>query len=147
MLLRAHANDRTLARADFLDVARVFLEERVVGRDKDRRRVGIHQGDDTVLQFGARVARAEHVADFFQLEGGFEGDGILELAPHEKHAVRVGVFLCHLGKVRVHFEDARDFFRQRLQLLDDAQTVRTGEVADPAHQEREQRENGDLGSE
>ena len=55
--LGADADDRALAGADFLNVARVFLEEGIVGRDENGRHVGIDQRDDAMLQLRTRVAR------------------------------------------------------------------------------------------
>ena len=100
-----------------------------------------------MLEFGARITRAEHVADLLELERGLERHGILELPPHEKHAVGVGVFFSHRRKVRVHLQHTRDFLRQLLELLDDAQAVGAGKIPYAAHEDGQQREDGDLGRE
>jgi hypothetical protein len=46
----ADADDRALARADFLDVGDVFLQHAVFRRDEDARHFGRDERDDAVLQ-------------------------------------------------------------------------------------------------
>src|SRR5438067_217401 len=66
-LLRAIAgsdgNDGTFAGADLLDVVHVLREDGVVGRDEHRREIGADEGDDAVLELGARVAFGEKIGD------------------------------------------------------------------------------------
>src|SRR5215469_15004304 len=58
-------NDRSFTRFDLFDVIQVLRKDRIVGYDKNRRKIGTNECDDTVLELGAGMAFGEKVSDLF----------------------------------------------------------------------------------
>ena len=86
---RSDGNDGAFARFDFLDVADVFFEDRISWSDEDRGGFLGDEGDDAVLEFGARIARSGNVTDLLELESAFQSDRVLSLATHEWSTIRL----------------------------------------------------------
>ncbi|MNV05476.1 hypothetical protein D3C71_958150 [compost metagenome] len=91
------------ARAHLLHVALELFEQGVIGRHGDYGHGTGHQGQGTVLEFTGRVGLGVDVADFLELQGAFQRNGVVQ-APAQKECV------FHAGKV---FGPADDLWLQR----------------------------------
>ena len=111
---------------------------------KTEGRSGRIERDDAVLELGARMAFGEEVGDLFHLERAFERDREIELPAEEQHPVRIrisaGDFLDLIAQLQHRF----DLFGQRLERFDHARPLRGREMAHPAEEQSEQREDRDL---
>src|SRR5208282_4335304 len=66
--------------ADFFDVADDFVVLQALGGDEDYRHAFVDQGDGAMLHLGGGHALGVNVTDFFQLQGAFQGDGVMVAA-------------------------------------------------------------------
>lgn len=142
--LGADGDDGALPRFDFLDVGEVFLKHGVIRRDEDGGKLGGDEGDDTVLQLGARVACGVDVADLFHLQRSLQSNGVIELPPEEHHRLRMAILLGDGFDVVALLEDGADFVGDLLQLLEDGDAFRCGEMADAPEHEAQDGEDGEL---
>src|SRR5690242_9903329 len=67
-LLRAvsgsDGDDRSFSGFHLFDVIYIFREHGIVRSDENRRKIGPDEGDDSVLELGARMSFGEKVSDF-----------------------------------------------------------------------------------
>ncbi len=81
------------AGAHFLQVALEFVEQRVARGDGDHGHGFGHQRQRAVLEFARGVGLGVDVGDFLELEGAFEGDGVVHAAPKEQGVFAAGELL------------------------------------------------------
>ncbi len=68
----------------------------MLGSDDDNGHFLVDKGDGAVFHLGCRVAFGMDIGDFFELEGAFEGDGIVVAAAQIDEVFAVGE---HLGEL------------------------------------------------
>ena len=71
-------DDHAAARLGLLHLADHLVVEVVFGDDGDDRHVFVDEGDGAVFHLPGRVAFGVDVADLFELERAFEGDGVVD---------------------------------------------------------------------
>jgi len=108
-------DDAAAAGGYFLDVAEglFVLEDRgrvrgVFGRDADDGEGFVDEGVGAVLHLSGGVAFGVDVGDFLELEGSFEGDGVVDAAAEEEEVLRGGEGLGEF--VALVVDGAEDFF-------------------------------------
>src|ERR1022692_1879685 len=138
------SDDWAFARFDLLDVVDVFREDAVIGRDENGREIGTHERDDAVFKLGTRMTFGKEISDLFHFERTFEGDGKIELASEEKHAVNIGIFLGDRFDLIAELENFLDLLRQGLERFDDSAPFRGGKTSHPAKEQTDESENDEL---
>ena len=63
----------------------------------DHRHLFVDEGDRAVFHLCGRVAFSVDIGDFLELQGAFQGYGIVESAAEVQKVVRVGEGLCEVG--------------------------------------------------
>src|SRR6476660_9201651 len=108
------------AGAHFLQVRLELFEQRVVGRDRDNRHLGVDERKRPVLQFARRIRLGVDVRDFLQLERTFERDRIVQSAAEEQRVLLFRERLRPADQVRLEREralDGRGDVAQRIEAL------------------------------
>lgn len=116
---RADGDDGAFPGFDFLDIAEVFFKDGILRGDEDGWGVWIDEGDDAVFEFRAGMAGGGEVGNFFEFEGGFEGDGVVCLATEEEEILGVGVFAGEGLNLRIEGKNLLDFFREAFEFAND----------------------------
>src|SRR5579883_2269134 len=107
-------DDLAGARLDLLEVGHgLFVADDgqgivgVAGGDDDDGQVLVDEGIGAVLHFAGGVALGVNVGDFLQLEGAFEGDGVVDAAAEEEKVLGAGV---DLGEFLAFLVAGKDLF-------------------------------------
>ncbi len=102
-----------------------------------------------MFHFSGGVAFGVDVADFLELEGAFEGDGVVDAAAEEEEVVDAGELLGQLDALVVHgAEDLLELAGDQGQLGYEFRAFELRDcAADLGDVEREQEEGGELGGE
>ena len=73
----------------FMQVGLELFEQLIVGRNGDHRHVRVNQRQGSVLELAGRVGLGMDIGDFLELQGAFQGNGILHPATEEQRVVLV----------------------------------------------------------
>lgn len=105
-----NGDNGSTASSDLLKVAKYFVSDETLGNQEDAGSIGIDQSDWAMLHFRGGVSFRMDVADFFQFECAFEGDGEVELASQVKEVRTIPESLRNRANLVPHLQHSLDLF-------------------------------------